>query len=384
MNYNNFAQRTNFIAGSNQFDNVPFFLTNLNIPGIVLSHPEAGGRSSTRMNLSSDTVFFNSLTFDMLIDEDFLIYQELMGIIRKNIDINNGTFKDFCFDFFIELNNNKGNKVLKLYFTNCRIASIGDVQLSTQDDGTEYSLSMEMVYDYYEIDQIRRFDIIGVNPPTLMNPPDVPYPQKVLSESFVDISDDWQLWGFPSPILINDSEATNGTGFDSNGTGSYESGAVLNGVPIDVLKPFNFTFRVKQPLGADSNDAYYIEFGVTEGIGIQSTSNGRTGSTIMSAIVDGGNANSGTSIKALTYNFKNRLPDVKPDYSNDGQFHEYRFTYTINGANAEYQIYKDNIIQSSFTTSISDHDYLYLFIQGRSDGGPQIVDTISGNYGEDS
>jgi len=56
MNYNNFAQKTNFIASSNAFEHLPFYLTSLNVPGVNLTHPEVGGRAATKMKVSSDTI----------------------------------------------------------------------------------------------------------------------------------------------------------------------------------------------------------------------------------------------------------------------------------------------------------------------------------------
>jgi hypothetical protein len=112
----------------------------------------AGGRHSTRLNLSADCVNWNSLSFEMLIDEDFEIYKEVHDLIKKNINLKDGTFRDFYFDFFIEISNNKGNKVLRIDFSNCRIASIGDIDLSTQDEATEHTMQVEMVFDYYEIE----------------------------------------------------------------------------------------------------------------------------------------------------------------------------------------------------------------------------------------
>jgi len=157
MNYNNLAQKTNYIAGSDKFKNVPFFLTAINIPGLVLNHTEIGGRASTRMNISSDTINWNALSFEMLIDEDFEIYKELLGIIKKNIQLKNGTFVDFFFDFWIELSNSKGNKILRIDFSNCRISSIGDITLDTQDEATEHTLSMDIVFDYFEIEEGTRY-----------------------------------------------------------------------------------------------------------------------------------------------------------------------------------------------------------------------------------
>ena len=157
MNFNNLAQKTNYIAGSAAFKHIPFFLTNINLPGLSLNHPEIGGRASTRLNLSADTINWNALSFEMLIDEDFEIYKEVHNLVKKNIVLKDGTFRDFYFDFFIEISNNKGNKVLRVDFSNCRITSIGDIELSTQDETTEHTLQVEMVFDYYEIENNPNF-----------------------------------------------------------------------------------------------------------------------------------------------------------------------------------------------------------------------------------
>lgn len=155
MNYNNLAQKTNFIAGSGEFENIPMFLTSVNIPGMSLNHPEVGGgRAGSRLNLNSDTVNWNMLSFELLIDEDFEIYKEIMRIVRKHINPTTGSFGNFSFDFFIEISNNKGNGVMRLEFENCRLMSVGDIALDTQDQATEHTMSMELVYDHYEINPV--------------------------------------------------------------------------------------------------------------------------------------------------------------------------------------------------------------------------------------
>ena len=151
MNYNNLAQKTNFTAGSDQLDLIPFYLTSVNVPGINLSHPELGGRSGTRLNLTGDNITYNALSFEMLVDEDFNIYHEFMDKINENIDPESGTFESVEFDFWVEINNSKGNKLFKMEFYNCRIESIGDIQLDTQDDITEYTMSVDVKFDYYKI-----------------------------------------------------------------------------------------------------------------------------------------------------------------------------------------------------------------------------------------
>jgi hypothetical protein len=154
MNTNNLHQKTNFTAGSPAFKNIPFFLTAVNVPGFSLGHGVTGGRGGTKSVVSADSITWNALSLDLLIDEDLKVYIEMMQIIKKNIDIDNGTFNDLIFDFWIEINNNKGNKILKLEFKNCRIESIGDIQLDTQDDVTEHVINLSILYDYYSIESV--------------------------------------------------------------------------------------------------------------------------------------------------------------------------------------------------------------------------------------
>ena len=150
MNYNNLAQKTNYTAGSDKLDLLPFYLTSVNVPGVSLSHAEVGGRAG-KFNITGDTITYNALSFEMLVDEDFEIYHEFMDKIMQNVDSEYGTFENVEFDFWIEVNNNKGNKVFKMEFYNCRLESIGDIQLDTQDDLTEYTMSVDLKYDYFKI-----------------------------------------------------------------------------------------------------------------------------------------------------------------------------------------------------------------------------------------
>jgi len=151
MNYTNLAQKTNFIAGSDQFENLPFYLTTVSIPGITFSHIELGGRTGAKMLAQGDTATFNNLTFEMLIDEDFTIYHEFMDEVRKSINVETGTFADRSFSFWVEINNSKGNPLFKIEFYECRIESIGDIELSTQDSETEYTMSVDVKYTHHNV-----------------------------------------------------------------------------------------------------------------------------------------------------------------------------------------------------------------------------------------
>ena len=153
MNYSNLAQKPNFTAGSETFPNLLLYLTSVSIPGINFNHTELGGRDGARLNVSGDTLTFNSLSFEMLIDEDFMIYHEFMDEIMKTVNVKNGTFSDSDFPFWVQIYNSKGNSLFRVDFNNCRIESIGAIELATQDDTTEYTIPVEIKYDYHTIER---------------------------------------------------------------------------------------------------------------------------------------------------------------------------------------------------------------------------------------
>lgn len=151
MNYHNLAQKTNWTAGSDKFPLMPFYLTNVSIPGMSFSIPETGSRFGSRINLASDTVNYNSLSFDFLIDEDFEIYKTFYKYLLESINPESSNYADKSFNLWLELNNSKSHKILKFEFYNCRIENISDIELDTTDDSTEITMNLGIKFDYFKL-----------------------------------------------------------------------------------------------------------------------------------------------------------------------------------------------------------------------------------------
>ena len=151
MNIHNFAQKTNWTGGSDRFELIPFYLTTVNIPGMTFNLPETGARFGSKLNLASDTVSYNTLNFTFLIDEEFEIYRKFYEYLNLAVDTPDGTFSNTPFSFWIELNNSKSNKILKFEFYNCRIESIGDIELDTTNSETESTMNLSLKFDYFKI-----------------------------------------------------------------------------------------------------------------------------------------------------------------------------------------------------------------------------------------
>jgi len=145
----NLSQKTNIMAGSPEFNLGTLYIQRMSVPGISFSHPELGGRTGTKFSLGADTASFNTLDFDVIVDENLLVYNELMQTILSQINYEDGTFSGKTFEFWISTTDSFGKENLKWDFHNCRIESIGDLDYDYSDESTEYLLNIALKYDYF-------------------------------------------------------------------------------------------------------------------------------------------------------------------------------------------------------------------------------------------
>lgn len=149
-NYSNLQNLTNYIQISPEFPDVHFYLQKVNIPGIQLNHEELSARGEHKIFQGQDIMNFNTLSFEMLIDENLEIWLQFHEHVRKRIKSDN-TFDVTPFQFVLQINNNKGNKLFTIFFKDCRISSIQDLQLDSTSDITQHNLQVDIVFDKYDI-----------------------------------------------------------------------------------------------------------------------------------------------------------------------------------------------------------------------------------------
>lgn len=271
MNYNNLAEKTNFIAGSSAFEHIPFFLSSVNLPEISIDHPEiSGGRFSHSIKLPGDTIKYGIVSFEMLIDEELLIYDELYKLVQKNTNPETNTFGDFTFDFFIEVNDNKGHSVLTFHFDNCRISNISGLLLDSSDDSTYHKLNIDLSYDRFYPVRKRKFNLTGEYDVIKKRKP------KEFTNEWIDMFDLdlFLLWGLPKPQMINNAEMEMVISMIHSRDSNHKSG-IISSESFDPRKPMEFEVE----FDLDGSEGT-LEFGVTEGAGIDSTVNGRTGKSL--------------------------------------------------------------------------------------------------------
>ena len=150
MNQLNYAQHTNFIAGSPQLGNIHMYLTNAVVPGVQFSNPEVYNQAMKAL-MPADSIEFNSLSVNVLCDEDFIVYEHMVNECQKMKSFTNGSFANRMFDYYTEIYNNKGNLIFTVWFKNCRLVSISDISLSSTDDSTINTFDLTLNYEWFEI-----------------------------------------------------------------------------------------------------------------------------------------------------------------------------------------------------------------------------------------
>ena len=151
-NYNNLAQRINYLMGSFELNLPMQYIQTTALPGINFSHIELTSGYGARINAQADTMSFNSLNLTLLLDENFKNYRELMERAFSSYNPENGTFAQRDFNIFLLNNNLKGNFLFKVDFFNCKIESIDDIDLTVNDDAIPVTFSVTIKYDYYKFD----------------------------------------------------------------------------------------------------------------------------------------------------------------------------------------------------------------------------------------
>ena len=150
-NTRNFTHNSNFFFGSNLFgDEALFNIQTVNLPGLNFAHIQAGKQSSM-LNFQADTLNFNDLTVDIIIDEELEVWKDIAGSMLKMRDGESGLGELIEKNSWLEIQDDNGGSVLKLKLTNCLIESIDDLAYNSNSDDEIITMSVTIRYDYYEI-----------------------------------------------------------------------------------------------------------------------------------------------------------------------------------------------------------------------------------------
>lgn len=126
------------------------------LPGITIGKIELPFSSMVN-KLPGDSITFNEMTLNVLVDKELIVYRELMSIINAthNADTNVYEANQQVFDMYLIVTSNKNNPLFKLHFVSCWIETFSDIALqSSSGDDNPYTMNLGIPYNYYLIEDL--------------------------------------------------------------------------------------------------------------------------------------------------------------------------------------------------------------------------------------
>lgn len=144
----NLADVSQFLVGSDTLKLTPFYIKNFTIPSIAFAHPSLMTRSGVALHTGADSIDFNDLSLDVMLDSGFSTYFELLDLAFSEVDWENDSYACPTFDLWVQVLNPDKELLFRVDFKNCRISSLGEIAL---DPSAELgaSLNVGVVYDYW-------------------------------------------------------------------------------------------------------------------------------------------------------------------------------------------------------------------------------------------
>ena len=126
------------------------------IPGVtldIIEHFWAGGK----FHSDSGLITFDPWTTDFIVDENLLNWQILfrwLTYINNNKDRRGRIPQEYTIDATLRVVDNFQKEILRIFFTNLWINTLGEVRFSTREGDTNLESQAQFVFDRYELREV--------------------------------------------------------------------------------------------------------------------------------------------------------------------------------------------------------------------------------------
>lgn len=150
-NTRNNALNSNILFGSTIFTkDVIYQVQQAELPSISVNHQNEATRVGY-INLQGAVAEYSPIRLSILVDEDLVVWRELIGIMQKYHVPGTNVCEPFTGDSWVEIRDNKNNYLFKLELKNTYIKSVSNLTYTTSGDNELLTLDVELVYDYFEV-----------------------------------------------------------------------------------------------------------------------------------------------------------------------------------------------------------------------------------------
>ena len=160
----NYLQPTSFklVMDRKNYPNLEFFCQNITHPGMLLSAVELPYSKIAGVPMPGDTLTFNELSANIILDEDMQGYTEMYSWIRRNLDTNLKNSLDrtsaipaHFADITLHILSSHNNTTKQIRYKDCVPTSLGDIQFESTSTGDSFiTFNASFRFTYFDLRNI--------------------------------------------------------------------------------------------------------------------------------------------------------------------------------------------------------------------------------------
>ena len=160
----NYLQPTSFklVLDRKNYPNLEFFCQTITHPGMLLTAVEVPYKKIQGIPFAGDTLTFNELSANIILDEDMQGYTEMYNWIRRLLDTNqtnpldrNSSTPPHYADITLHILSSHNNTTKQIQYIDCVPTSLGDISFeSTSSGDTFITFNASFRFMYFELKSI--------------------------------------------------------------------------------------------------------------------------------------------------------------------------------------------------------------------------------------
>ena len=157
----NYMQPTSFklVIDRRNYPNLEFFCQNVTHPGMIMNPVELPVRRLAGLPFPGDTLTFNELSTNILLDENLESYTEMFDWIRRLLENNmfdrNPSGKSSqpnYADITLSILSSHNNQTKQVRYIDCVPTSLGDINFESTSSGQEFiTFAASFRFNYFEL-----------------------------------------------------------------------------------------------------------------------------------------------------------------------------------------------------------------------------------------
>ena len=157
----NYMQPTSFklVIDRRNYPNLEFFCQNVTHPGMIMNPVELPVRRLAGLPFPGDTLTFNELSTNILLDENLESYTEMFNWIRRLIENNmfdrtasSKSSQPNYADITLSILSSHNNQTKQVRYIDCVPTSLGDINFQSTSSGQEFiTFAATFRFNYFEL-----------------------------------------------------------------------------------------------------------------------------------------------------------------------------------------------------------------------------------------